>query len=95
VAYAIADSINGPFERIGTVIQPSPDIASGAGHHSVLKVPDKDEYLICYHRRPQGETDGNHRETCIDKMEFNADGTIKPVIMTREGPAASLGAGSR
>lgn len=83
VAYAIADSINGPFERIGTVIQPNPDIASGAGHHSVLKVPDKDDYLICYHRRPKGETDGNHRETCIDKMEFNADGTIKPVVMTR------------
>jgi hypothetical protein len=28
---------------------------------------------------------GIHREVCIDKMEFNEDDTIKPVIPTHEG----------
>lgn len=88
VAYAIGDSIHGPFKRIGTVIQPDPAIGSGAGHHSVLKLPDREEWYIIYHRRPPGETDGNARVVCIDRMEFNADGTIKPVVMTREGVEA-------
>ena len=26
-----------------------------------------------------------HRQTCIDRMEFDADGFIKPVKMTFEG----------
>jgi beta-xylosidase len=85
VAYAIADSPFGPFTRIGTVIRPDPSIASGAGHHSVLNVPGTDDWYIVYHRRPAGETHGNHRVTCIDRMHFNADGTIAPVIMTTEG----------
>lgn len=88
VAYAIADSIHGPFTRIGAVIEPNPDIATGAGHHSVLKLPDRDEYYLVYHRRPKGETDGNHRETCIDLMALDPDGTIRPVRMTAEGPPA-------
>jgi beta-xylosidase len=85
VAYAIADSPFGPFKRIGKVLQQDPKVATGAGHHSVLKVPGKDEWFIVYHRRPLGERDGNHRVTCIDKMEFDADGKIKPVTITFEG----------
>src|SRR5690606_16222168 len=39
VAYAIADSPFGPFERIDTILEQDPEIATGAGHHSVIKVP--------------------------------------------------------
>ena len=85
VAYAIADSPFGPFKRIGKILERDESIARGAGHHSVIQVPGKDEYYIIYHRRPLEETDGNHRVTCIDKLEFNPDGTIKPVKMTFEG----------
>jgi hypothetical protein len=35
-----------------------------------------------------GETDGNYRVTCIDKMEFDEKGFIKPVKMTFEGVSA-------
>lgn len=87
VAYAIADSVRGPFVRLGTAIEKDPEIATGAGHHSVLKLPDRDEYYMVYHRRPKGVTDGNGRVTCVDRMEFNADGTIVPVRMTVEGVA--------
>lgn len=88
VAYAMADSMWGPWERIGTVIEKNPSLATGAGHHSVLNVPGTDEWYIVYHRRPAGETAANHRETSIDKMEFAEDGTIQPVTMTSEGVAA-------
>ena len=37
------------------------------------------------HCRPLGETDGNHRVTCIDRLNFRPDGTIEPVKMTFEG----------
>lgn len=32
-----------------------------------------------------GDAGGFHREVCIDKLEFNPDGTIKQVIPTHEG----------
>ncbi len=85
VAYAMADSPFGPFKRIGKVLQQDTTIASGAGHHSVIQVPGEDKWYIIYHRRPLGETDGNSRATCIEKMEFDDNGLIKPVQITREG----------
>ena len=85
VAYAISDSPFGPFQRIGKILQQDPNVATGAGHHSVIKHPKKDDWYIVYHRRPLGETDGNHRVTCIDKMEFDEDGNIKPVVITFKG----------
>lgn len=88
VAYAIADSPHGPFQRIGKILQQNPDVATGAGHHSVFCAPGSDEWYIVYHRRPLGETDGNHRVVCIDRMTFAADGRIEPVQITFTGVAA-------
>ena len=39
VAYAIADSPLGPFKRIGKVLQQDSVIATGTGHHSVIRHP--------------------------------------------------------
>ncbi|WP_240625354.1 glycoside hydrolase family 43 protein [Spirosoma pollinicola] len=88
VAYAVADSPFGPFERVGKILQQDPAVATGAGHHSVIQVPGTDDWYIVYHRRPLTETDGNHRETCIDQMYFNIDGSIKPVKITVTGVSA-------
>ncbi|MDP4238679.1 MAG: glycoside hydrolase family 43 protein [Bacteroidota bacterium] len=85
VAYAIGDSPFGPFNRIGVVLQQDATIAKGAGHHSVINIPGTDDWYIVYHRRPLTETDGNSRETCIDKMKFDTNGNILPVVMTVEG----------
>ncbi|QEH38384.1 Xylosidase/arabinosidase [Aquisphaera giovannonii] len=91
VAYAVGDSPFGPFKRIGKILKQEPAIATGAGHHSVIRVPGTDEYVIVYHRRPLGETGANARVTCIDRMEFDDKGLIKPVRITREGvPARPL-----
>jgi beta-xylosidase len=89
VAYAVGNSINGPFKKIGTILKQDPAVATGAGHHSVIQVPGKDEWYIIYHRRPLTETDGNHRVTCIDKMTFDKDGLINPVKITNEGVTAN------
>ncbi len=88
VAYAIADNPFGPFERVGTVLQQDPEVATGAGHHSVLNIPGADEWYVVYHRRPLTETSPHHRVTCIDKMEFDEDGKILPVKITNSGVEA-------
>ncbi|GAB4038763.1 glycoside hydrolase family 43 protein [Spirosoma gilvum] len=88
VAYATSSSPFGPFERVGKILQQDPKVARGAGHHSVIQVPGTDEWYIIYHRRPLTETDGNHRETCIDRMYFDEKGGIMPVKITVEGVKA-------
>lgn len=88
VAYAISDSPFGPFKRVGKILQQDPDVATGAGHHSVIKGKGRDEYYIVYHRRPLGDTGRDHRVTCIDRLYFEKDGTIRPVKMTFEGVKA-------
>lgn len=85
VAYAMADKITDSFERIGTILQSDENVATGAGHNSVINVPGTDKWYIVYHRRPIPNEGRDHRVTCIDKLEFNDDGTIKQVKMTFEG----------
>ena len=89
VAYAIADSPFGPFKRVDKILQQNDKIARGAGHHSVIKHPKKEEYYIIYHRRPLDQTDRNARVTCIDQLLFDDKGLIKPVIITNEGVKAN------
>ena len=85
VAYSMSDSPYGPFERVGKILYTDPEVATSAGHHSVIQIPGQEEYYIVYHRRPLGDDGRDHRHTCIDRLNFNADGTIAPVKITREG----------
>lgn len=88
VAYALSDTPLGPFNRIQTILQQNPRVATGAGHHGYFHIPDTDDYYIVYHRRPLTETDRNHRVVCIDKMAFREDGTIEEVEISNEGVSA-------
>ena len=94
VRYAISKSPVGPLEmpKDNVVIQGNK--AEGiyaTGHNSVIKVPNRDEWKIVYHRFSyptginMGDAAGFHREVCIDNLEFNADGTIKQVVPTHKG----------
>ena len=85
VAYAMSASPTGPFKPMGVILEQNNTIARGAGHHSIVNIPGTDDWYIVYHRRPLTETDGNRREMAIEHMYFNADGTIRPVVMTNEG----------
>ncbi|KUL26742.1 family 43 glycosylhydrolase [Streptomyces regalis] len=91
VAYATGPSPLGPWTKKGTILSKRPEYGILAtGHHSVVNVPGTDDWYIVYHRfalngpgRPGG--DGMHRETTIDRLEFAADGSVKPVVPTLEG----------
>ncbi len=85
VAYAMGPSALGPFKPMGKILAQDFHIARGAGHHSVVNVPGTDDWYIVYHRRPLGDDKGEHRQIAIEHMNFAADGTIKPVVMTHEG----------
>ena len=88
-AYGTADNPLGPFEYRGRILENNPEVASSAGHHSALLLPNtNDNWIVCYHRRPLGETNANHRVTCLEPLEFRADGTIAPVTLSFEGVAA-------
>ena len=88
VAYAMADSPFGPFERVGKILQQDSTVATGAGHHSVIHNKHSNDWYIVYHRRPLGETDANHRVTCIEPLYFDENGLIKQVKISFEGVQA-------
>lgn len=88
VRYATASSPTGPLTipRNNLILSKRPEKGIyGTGHNSILKVNNKDEWYIIYHRfrRPNaikmGWSAGYHREVCMDKLEFNDDGSIKVV----------------
>ena len=90
VAYAVGDSPFGPFQRVGKILQQDPEVATGAGHHSILPPEGTDQWYIVYHRRPLGETDRNARVTCIDRIQFEKSGLILPVKITHQGVGKQL-----
>lgn len=90
VAYGTSKSPLGPVKvakKPVVLIQDAAKEIYGPAHNAVLQVPGTDEWYIVYHRinknfieREKGP--GVHREVCIDRMEFNPDGTIKKVVPT-------------
>lgn len=88
VAYGTSHSPLGPIKvaEQPIVLRQAPERGIyGTAHNSVIQVPGKDKWYIVYHRiNPAHLNDqpGVHREVCIDRLEFNADGTIKPVTPT-------------
>lgn len=91
VRYGTSRSPAGPIHipENNIVLEKDPEKGIyGTGHNSVLQVPGTDEWYIVYHRfnRPNGikmgDAAGFHREVCMDKMEFNEDGSIKKVTPT-------------
>lgn len=85
VAYGTSDSPLGPItvaaDPIVLIQDPANEIY-GPAHCSVVKTPGKDEWHIVYHRINKhhlNDAPGTHRQTCIDLLEFNPDGTIARV----------------
>ena len=88
VQYATSDHPLGPYEYKGCILETNEDgTVHGPGHHSILK--EGDDYYIVYHRHDNPHSNrGFHRQLCMDKMEFAADGSIRKVIPTHEGVGA-------
>lgn len=96
VRYATAKSPMGPLEipEDNLVIAKDPETGIYAtGHNSTIQIPGKDEWYIVYHRFTypkgirMGRDAGYHRQTCIDKLAFDASGNIIRTRPTLEGIA--------
>ncbi|HKJ40693.1 MAG TPA: family 43 glycosylhydrolase [Sunxiuqinia sp.] len=91
VAYGTSDSPTGPIHVAGNPIVTMQDPANGIygpGHNSILQIPGKDEWYIVYHRINKNYLNngpGYHREVCIDRLQFNDDGTIQTIVPTNRG----------
>lgn len=81
VRYAVSDYIFSGYSKSECILKEDPKIATGPGHNGFLYVPEKDMYLMVYHRHKVGEQDGNARYLCIDQMQFDGEKII-PVKMT-------------
>lgn len=88
VAYGTSDSPLGKIkvakDPIVLIQSPEQEIY-GPAHNAVVCKPGTDEWYIVYHRINKNylkNEPGIHREVCIDRMEFNPDGTIKRVKPT-------------
>lgn len=88
VAYGTSKSPLGPIEVAAqpVVLKQNPEQQIyGTAHNSVLQIPGTDEWMIVYHRINKWylkDAPGVHREVCIDRLQFNDDGTIQPVVPT-------------
>ncbi len=81
VAYATGTTPLGPWTKRAIVLQKRLEAGiKGTGHHSVVRVPGTDLWHMAYHRFAVPAGDGTNRETAIDPMSFNADGTIRPIV---------------
>jgi len=57
----------------------------GPGHGSVFNVPGTDDYYFAFLEFGRGST---NRQTYVNKLEFNEDGSIRPVDITMIGVGA-------
>ena len=86
--YATSDKPLGPYTYGGCILETNTDgTIHGPGHHSILQ--EGNDYYIVYHRHDNPHSNrGFHRQLCIDRMTFNADGTIQKIIPTHDGVGA-------
>ena len=87
VHYSTADTPTGPWTYRGCILQSTADdpIAKGPGHHSFFVDPRTGETWIAYHRWEGREGAGpykGHRSTALERVEYDDEGLIVPVVMT-------------
>lgn len=94
VRYGTADSPLGKISIPENNLVIAKDKEAGiyaTGHNSAIQIPGTDEWYLVYHRfnypngLAMGRAAGYNREVCIDKLEFNTDGSIKQGKPTHSG----------
>ncbi|MDN5289386.1 MAG: glycoside hydrolase [Mucilaginibacter sp.] len=82
IAYAMSRSINGPWVYKGIINELAGN--SNTNHQAIIDFKGK-TYFIYHNGALAADAGSFHRSVCIDYLYYNADGTIKRVIMTSEG----------
>ena len=86
LAYAMGDSPMGPFEFKGVIMEESP-VACWTNHHSIVEY--KGQWYLFYHHNDYSPDFDKLRSVRVDKLYFNADGTIRQVKPTLRGVGIS------
>lgn len=81
IEYAMSKSIMGPWEYKGVINDTIPN--SPTNHQAIVTFKGNDYFI--YHTA--GLPDGGpfRRSVCIDKLEYDENGLIKPVVRTTNG----------
>ena len=82
LGYAMSKNPMGPYEYKG-IIMPEHENGCWTNHHSIINY--KGQWYLFYHQNAFSPRDDKRRSVQIDKLYFNADGTIKEVKKTMRG----------
>ncbi len=82
LVYAMGPSPLGPFEYKGIIMDEHPS-KCWTNHHSILEY--KGQWYLFYHHNDLSPDFDKNRSIRADRLAFNEDGTIRPVIPTLRG----------
>lgn len=88
IQYMVSDSPTGPFSYVGQVFDGIYKFfgTGGNNHHSIVNL--NDDYYLFYHTQvlqDKAGLSGGYRNTQLNKVIINSDGTIEPVTGTLQG----------
>ena len=81
IAYAMSDSIEGHFEAKGILCDGNRNTSTN--HPGIAQF--NGQWYFFYHDGTLPGGGSYNRSVCIDKLEYNPDGTMKQIVMTKEG----------
>ena len=81
LGYAMSKNPMGPYEYKGLIMEERDDCWTN--HHSIVNY--QGQWYLFYHYNQYSPKFDKNRSVCVDKLEFNEDGTIKPVKATLRG----------
>jgi hypothetical protein len=82
LGYAMSKNPMGPYEYKGLIMAEHPN-GCWTNHHSIVNY--KGQWYLFYHTNFFSPNDDKRRSVCIEKLAFNADGTIQEVKETMRG----------
>ena len=82
LGYAMSKHPMGPYEYKGLIMAEQPN-GCWTNHHSIVNY--KGQWYLFYHHNYLSPNDDKRRSACIEKLYFNADGTIQEVKQTMRG----------
>ena len=82
LAYAMSESPLGPWDFKG-IIMAEHENHCWTNHHSLVEY--QGQWYLFYHHNDLSPRDDKRRSACIEKVTFNADGTIREVKPTMRG----------
>ena len=82
LGYAMSKNPMGPYEYKGLIMAEQPN-GCWTNHHSIVNY--KGQWYLFYHHNYFSPKDDKRRSACIEKLYFNADGTIQEVKQTIRG----------